>query len=72
MNKHFRYQLLPDLMKLQKHVTRKHGNKKFYKYVVVLPTKTIKELGWNESQELVCNVTAKSLLLIGLASKNDD
>jgi len=72
MNKNFRYLSLPDPMKLQKHVTVKRGDKEFYKYVVVLPTKTIKELGWNESQELVCNVTAKSLLLIGPVSKNDD
>ena len=69
MHKHFRYPLFLDRMKLQKHVTRKRGNKKFYKYVVVLPSKTIKELGWNESQELICNVTAKNLLLIGSASK---
>lgn len=72
MHKHFRYPLFLDRMKLQKHVTRKRGNKKFYKYVVVLPSKTIKELEWKESQELVFNITAKSLLLIGPASKNDD
>ncbi len=59
-------------MKLQKHVSQKHGEKKFYKYVVVLPSKTIKKLGWEESQELAFNVTAKNLLLIGPASKNSD
>ena len=56
-------------MKLQKHVSQKHGEKKFYKYVIVLPSKTIKELGWEESQDLVFDVTAKNLLLIGPASK---
>ena len=43
--------------------------KKFFKYVIVLPSKTVKELDWDETQELVFNVTAKNLLLIGPASK---
>jgi len=53
-----------DHMKLQKHVTQKRGDKKFFKYVVVLPSKTVKELGWDETQELVCSVTAKNPDLI--------
>ena len=69
MNKHFRYPWLLDRMKLQKHVTQKRGDKKFFKYVIVLPSKAVKELGWDETQELVFNVTAKNLLLIGPASK---
>ena len=56
-------------MKLQKHVTQKRGDKKFFKYVIVLPSKTVKELGWDETHELVFSVTAKNFLLIGSASK---
>jgi len=57
-------------MKLQKQVSAKKGNQEFFKYVIVLPSKTINELGWSPGQELVCNITAKSLLLVGPSSKN--
>ena len=52
-------------MKLQKQISNISGDKKFYKYVMVLPSKTVKELGWREGQDLLYNVTAKNLLLIG-------
>jgi len=56
-------------MKLQKQVSNSSADKKFYKYVMVLPSKTVKELGWSEGQDLLYNVTAKNLLLIGPSSK---
>ena len=58
-------------MKLQKQISVKKGEQEFHKYVIVLPNKTIEELGWSGGQELVCNVTAKSLLLVGPRSKAD-
>ena len=57
-------------MKLQKQVSAKKGEQKFYKYVLVLPNKTVEELGWSRGQELVCNITSKSLLLVGPRSKS--
>ena len=58
------------IVKLQKQVSGKKGDQKFYKYVLVLPNKTVKELGWSRGQELVCNITAKSLLLVGPSSES--
>ncbi len=58
-------------MKLQKQISAKKGDQEFFKYVIVLPSKTIEKLGWSGGQELVCNVTAKSLLLVGPSSKPD-
>jgi len=52
-------------LKLQKHVSKKEGNKEFFKYVIVLPNKTVTKLGWQRGEELVFNITSKRLLLIG-------
>ena len=52
-------------MKLQKQVSRKNGKHEFFKYVVVLPNKTVTKLGWRKRQELVFNITSRRLLLIG-------
>ena len=57
-------------MKLQKQVSAKKGEQKFYKYVLVLPNKTVEELGWSRGQELVCNITGKRLLLVGPSSES--
>jgi len=57
-------------MKLQKQVSAKKGDQEFYKYVIVIPSKTVEKLGWPSGQELVCNITAKSLLLVGPSSKS--
>jgi len=58
-------------MKLQKQISAKKGDQEFYKYVIILPSKTVEELGWSGGQELVCNVTSKSLLLVGPSSKSN-
>jgi len=39
-------------MKLQKQLSRKIGNKKYPKYVTVIPPKIIKESGFQEGDEL--------------------
>lgn len=39
-------------MKIQRHLTDKRGNKKYYKYVVVIPEKIIKKAGFKEGDDL--------------------
>ena len=39
-------------MKLQKQLSRKVGNIKYDKWVLVIPPKLIEELKWNEGQEV--------------------
>ncbi len=57
--------LLKLLMKLQKQISKKNGRQEFFKYVVVLPNKTVDKLGWQRGEELVFNITSRKLLLIG-------
>ena len=52
-------------MKLQKQVSKKNDKQEFFKYVIVVPNKTISKLGWQRGEELVFNITSKRLLLIG-------
>jgi len=52
-------------MKLQKHISKKSGKREFFKYVIVLPNKTISKLGWQRGEELVFSITSRKLLLIG-------
>ena len=40
------------MVKLQKQLSRKVGDKKYAKYVIVIPPKEIKEAGFKEGQEL--------------------
>ncbi len=39
-------------MKIQRQLTDKRGDKKYYKYVAVIPEKTIKEAGFKEGDDL--------------------
>jgi len=39
-------------MKLQKQLSRKVGNTKYAKWVVIIPPEVIKETGWAEGEEL--------------------
>ena len=43
-------------MKLQKVKAREYKGKPIYKYMIVIPPKDIKELGWKEGIELIGNV----------------
>jgi len=52
-------------MKLQKQVSKKEGKQEFFKYVIVVPNKTVTKLGWQKGEELVFNITSRRLLLIG-------
>jgi len=50
-------------VKLQKQLSRKVGNRKYPKYVVTIPPKHIKELGWQEGEELTSKVIDNKLVL---------
>jgi len=50
-------------MKLQKQLSRKAGEKKYPKYVVVIPPKSVDELGWKEGEELVAVVDKDRLIM---------
>ena len=50
-------------MKLQKQLSRKVGNKKYPKWVISIPPKKIKALGWNEGQSLEGVVTDEKLVI---------
>jgi len=52
-------------MKLQKQVSKKISKKEFFKYVIVVPNKTVTKLGWQKGEELVFSITSGRLLLIG-------
>jgi len=52
-------------MKLQKQVSKKSGKHEFFKYVIVVPNKTVTKLGWQRGEELLFSITSKRLLLIG-------
>ena len=39
-------------MKIQRHLTDKKGNKKYYKYVVVIPKEILKKAGFKEGDDL--------------------
>jgi bifunctional DNA-binding transcriptional regulator/antitoxin component of YhaV-PrlF toxin-antitoxin module len=47
------------IMRLQKRLSRKIGNKEYNKYILTIPPKTINELGWKEGQELKITVKGK-------------
>ena len=39
-------------MKLQKHLSRKIGDKKYTKWVITIPADEIEKLGWKEGEDL--------------------
>lgn len=51
-------------MRLQKHVTRKVGDKEYAKYVVVIPPEHVVRLEWEEGQELEPQVQGKKLIIL--------
>lgn len=50
-------------MRLQKQLSRRVEKKEYAKYVLVLPPKTVKEVGWREGIELTVSVKRTSLVL---------
>lgn len=50
-------------MKLQKHLSRKAKGKTYFKWVVVLPSKKIEKLGWEEGEELRAEASKGNLII---------
>lgn len=50
-------------MKLQKQLSRKVGDKEYSKWVITIPPKQIKELGWSEGEFLESNVNTQELII---------
>ena len=54
-------------MKLTKQWSRDYGDKEYHKYLVVLPSKIIKELGWKGGEDLEAETKNDKLII----TKND-
>ena len=50
-------------MKLQKQLSRKIGNVIYSKWVITVPSKKIKEVGWKEGQELEAKIKNGVIIL---------
>ena len=50
-------------MKLQKQVAYEYKGKAHYKYLVIIPNKTVEELSWEAGEELENSVNGKELIL---------
>lgn len=50
-------------MKLIKQKGRDYGDKEYYKYLIVVPNKVIKELGWKGGEHLEVEVKANKLMI---------
>jgi bifunctional DNA-binding transcriptional regulator/antitoxin component of YhaV-PrlF toxin-antitoxin module len=57
-------------MHLQKQLSRKHKNKEYPKYTIVVPPKEIEKLGWKEGDELESELK-DGKLIIKLTDKNE-
>ena len=50
-------------MKLIKQKGRDYGDKEYFKYLLVVPNKLIKILGWKGGEELEADVKADKLII---------
>lgn len=50
-------------MRLQKQLSRKVGNKEYPKWVITIPPKQIKTLGWTEGEFLESEINDKELVI---------
>jgi len=50
-------------MKLQKRFLREHNGKKYYKFIVNIPPKLIKKLGFKAGDELKVEVKGNKLVI---------
>lgn len=50
-------------MKLQKQLSRKVGNKEYPKWVITIPPKQIKTLGWTEGEFLESEINDQELII---------
>lgn len=50
-------------MKLQKQLSKKRGEKKYYRYVINIPSKIVKKLGFKAGDELKADVKGNKLII---------
>ena len=50
-------------MRLQKQLSRKVGNKEYSKWVITIPPKQIKTLGWTEGEFLESEINDQELVI---------
>lgn len=50
-------------MRLQKQLSRKVGNKEYPKWVITIPPKQIKTLGWTEGEFLESDINNQELVI---------
>ncbi|MFQ5836522.1 MAG: hypothetical protein ACE5HG_01585 [Candidatus Bathyarchaeia archaeon] len=55
-------------MKLQRHISRVVGKTEYFKWVIVIPSPQINELGWKEGEELQSRVKGNSLTIMPMTS----
>jgi len=48
-------------VQLQKQLSRRLGGREYAKWVVVLPPRIVRELGWKEGQEFKTQIDGKTL-----------
>src|SRR2546425_8535785 len=53
--------LLPVVVRLQKQLSRRFGGKEYVKWVVVLPPRIVKQLGWKEGEYFEIQIERKAL-----------
>lgn len=51
-------------MQLQKQLSRKLEKKKYFRYTVVIPPKTVKELGWKQGDRLDPKIENGGLVIV--------
>jgi len=54
-------------VKLQKQLNRRLGGREYAKWVLVLPPRTVKALGWKEGQEFKFQIDGRTLRIRPLA-----
>jgi hypothetical protein len=50
-------------MKLQRHLSRKNGDKSYSKWVIIISPQNVKQLGWKAGDELEDEVLADRLII---------
>jgi bifunctional DNA-binding transcriptional regulator/antitoxin component of YhaV-PrlF toxin-antitoxin module len=57
-------------MRLQKHKTREVNGKEYFKWDIVIPVEDVKELGWEDGDELEPRRQGKTLIIREKAGKS--
>ena len=55
--------MLDKIVKITKSVNRRVGKEVYYKHIITIPNKFLKELGWNEKTKLSMKTDRKKLVI---------